>query len=125
MEVKKLGYLCVALTIALTVYGQLVIKWQVHRLQDSALADASRLAFYGHMLLNPWVISGFTAAFGASLTWMAALTRLELSKAYPFMALNFVIVTFVALPLFDEAITPPRLIGLALIVLGLIISSQG
>lgn len=122
---QKLGYLSVALTIVLTVYGQLVIKWQVNRFQDAILEDTSRLTFYGHMLSNPWVISGFAAAFGASLTWMAALTRLDLSRAYPFMALNFVIVTFVALPLFGETITPLRLIGLALIVLGLIVSSQG
>ena len=120
-----MGYLCIALTIALTVYGQLVIKWQVDRFQSANLVDASGLTFYSHLLLNPWVISGLLAAFGASMTWMAALSRLDLSKAYPFMALNFVVVTFVAAPLFGEVITPPRLIGLALIVLGLVISSQG
>lgn len=121
-----MGYVCIALTIVLTVYGQLVIKWQVQKLSSvSNLTDITGAAFYQHMLLNPWVVTGLVAAFGASMAWMAALTRLELSKAYPFMALNFVLVAVVAAPLFGESLTVPRLIGLSLVVMGLIISSQG
>jgi len=44
------------------------------------------------LLLNPWIISGLAAALLASVTWMAAMTRLPLSHAYPFTTLAFVLV---------------------------------
>ncbi len=56
---------------------------------------------------------------------MLAVSRLELSKAYPFMALNFLLVCIAAVPLFGESFTVAKGVGLATVVLGLIILSQG
>jgi multidrug transporter EmrE-like cation transporter len=117
------SYLLVALTILFTVYGQIVIKWQV--LQAGALPDglAAKAPFVLRLLLNPWIISALLAAFLAAVCWIGAMTRLELSQAYPFMALNFILVTLLAAWFFSEPITLPKLTGLGLIVLGLIVGS--
>ncbi|MCY1460847.1 4-amino-4-deoxy-L-arabinose-phosphoundecaprenol flippase subunit ArnE [compost metagenome] len=77
------------------------------------------------LLLQPWVVSAFVAAFAASLCWMLAVSRLELSKAYPFMALNFLLVCIIAVPLFGETFTMAKAIGLGTVIIGLIILSQG
>ena len=115
----------VAMTIVLTSYGQLVIKWQANLFRPATEGLLSRLPGVVQLLLQPWVISAFVAAFAASLCWMLAVSRLELSKAYPFMALNFLLVCIAAVPLFGESFTVARGIGLATVVLGLIILSQG
>ena len=118
-----MAYLLIALTIALTVYGQLVLKWQVS-LSVANFDGTLGFAFYMRLLFNPWVISGFAAAFGASLCWMGAISKMELSRAYPFMALNFVLVGLIAVPLFGEAFTLNKLIGLGLIIGGLLFFTQ-
>ena len=69
--------------------------------------------------------SALGAAFLASLCWMLAMSRLELSRAYPFMALNFLLVGLLAVPLFNEALTRPKVVGLFFVVLGLVITSRG
>lgn len=114
-----MAYLYIAATILLTVYGQLILKWQVD-LHAPLSGRSINLMFYLRLLLNPWVISAFAAAFGASLSWMAAISKMELSRAYPFMALNFVLVGLIAAPLFGEAFTTSKFIGLALVVAGLL-----
>ena len=86
-----LGYFFIAITILLTVYGQLVLKWQVDQHPD-LLATPIQPRNIVILLLNPWVISAFVAAFGASLSWMAAISRMPISKAYPYMAINFLLV---------------------------------
>ncbi|MDN5754033.1 MAG: EamA family transporter, partial [Nitrosospira sp.] len=86
---------------------------------------SDKLLFIMRLLLNPWVISGFLAAFFASLTWMAAMTKLELRHAYPFMSLNFVFVIILSSLLFQETITPPKIVGLSLIILGIVVGSKG
>ena len=53
------------------------------------------------------------------------MSRLELSRAYPFMALNFLLVGLLAVPLFNEALTRPKVVGLFFVVLGLVITSRG
>lgn len=120
-----MAYLCIALTILFTVCGQLVLKWQAGLLMAAQSPGASQLQYVFRMLMNAWVISGLVAAFLASLCWMMAVSRLQLSKAYPFMALNFVLVVMAAVPLFGELFTWPKAVGLVLIVLGIVFSSQG
>jgi multidrug transporter EmrE-like cation transporter len=118
-------WLMVAATVLLTSYGQLVIKWQANSYQATSLGWFGKLPVVFQLLLQPWVISAFVAAFGASLCWMLAVSRLELSRAYPFMALNFLIVCIAAVPLFGEVFTLSKAIGLATVIVGLIIISQG
>ena len=68
---------------------------------------------------------GLAAAFLASVFWLATLTRFPLSHAYPFVAFTFVLVIGGGGLLFGEPIRLPTIIGLALIVTGITIASQG
>jgi multidrug transporter EmrE-like cation transporter len=113
-----MNYLYIFLTIALTVFGQIVIKSQV--LQAGALPEAGgdKLAFLIRLLFNPWIISAFFAAFLASISWMGAMTKFQLSQAYPFMSLNFVIVLLLSRWLFQEPLSMVKILGISLICIG-------
>jgi multidrug transporter EmrE-like cation transporter len=119
-----LSFLYIALTIAFTVYGQLIIKWQVSRAGAMPVDPNGKLGFMLGLLLNPWILSGLAAAFLASFCWMAALTKFPLNVAYPFTALTFVAVLLASGWLFYEPITLSKWIGMGLLVLGVVISSQ-
>ncbi|MEI2794931.1 EamA family transporter [Pseudoxanthomonas sp. F11] len=118
-----MSYLFIACTIFLTVYGQVVIKWQVG-LHPAIAADGLSAKSIVSLLLNPWIISAFAAAFGASLFWMAALSRMPLSKAYPFTALSFPLIALLATWLFREHFDLNKLLGTALIVAGVLFLSR-
>lgn len=118
------NYLYIVGTIFFTLYGQIILKWQVS--QVGAFPDElpARLLFLLGLLLNPWIISAFASAFLASLCWMVALKYFELSYAYPFTSLSFFIILILGAVLFHEAVTLPRVIGMIFIIVGVIISSQ-
>ena len=120
-----MSYLYILLTILLTVYGQIVIKWQVLKAGALPEATSDKIAFLLQLLLNPWIVSAFAAALLASVFWMAAMTKLQLSHAYPFMSLAFVLILIASGLFFHEAITPLKIAGIVLIVLGIIVGSQG
>ena len=114
-----MGYVYIALMLALTLYGQLVLKWQVGRIGSLPEGTPALLDYLGRLLLSPWVISGLAAAFLASVCWMLALTRLELSRAYPFTALGLVLVFAASAAVFGETLTLGKLMGGGLIVAGI------
>jgi multidrug transporter EmrE-like cation transporter len=118
-------HLYILLTILFTVYGQIVIKWQVNLAGAFPQGNIEKIQHIGKLLLNPWVVSGFACAFLAALTWMAAMTKFPLSYAYPFMSLAFILVMFLSAIFFKEPITMNKSLGLAFIVLGIMIGSKG
>jgi drug/metabolite transporter (DMT)-like permease len=121
---KSVAALLVGVTIGLTVYGQLIVKWQVLGAGDFPAGFGDRMQFLGKLLINPWIISVFAGAFVAAMCWITALTRFELSAAYPFVSLSFVFVLILSSVFFNEAITPAKTIGIGLIVAGLAVGSQ-
>ena len=120
-----MSYLLVFITVFLTVYGQIVIKWQVVAAGAMPEATPDRIGFLVKLLLNPWIISGLLAGLLAAVSWMAAMTRLELSHAYPFMSLAFIGVLVASALVFHEPVNAWKIGGLVLITLGIIVGSQG
>lgn len=119
-----IGYLYVATTISLTVYGQIIVKWQVDKAGEFPGSVSGKLDFLARLLVNPWVISVFVGAAIAAMAWMAALTHFELSRVYPFVALSFVLVLILSAVIFGESLTWPKVAGVLLIVAGLTVGSQ-
>lgn len=118
------SWLFVAATVVLTVYGQIVVKWQVGRAGDFPDGTGPRLEFLLRLATTPWVLSVFVAAAIAALCWMAAMTKLELSKAYPFVGTSFVLVLVLSAVFFDERLTWFKVAGVALVVAGLVVGSR-
>ncbi|WP_174614353.1 EamA family transporter [Virgibacillus ihumii] len=119
-----MGYLYIFGTIFFTVYGQLVLKWKIDQAGSLPQEWMEKLLFLLQLLLNPWILSGFMSAFVASLFWMAAMTKFNISYAYPFMSLSFVLVFLLSVFLFGDPVTGKKVLGLALIVAGIIVTSQ-
>lgn len=118
-----MGYFFIALMLALTLYGQFVLKWQVSISGSLPLDAQGQLNYMWRMLYSPWVLSGFAAAFLASLCWILALTKLQLSQAYPFTALTLVLVMLISAVFFGEPMTAGKIAGSILIVAGVCVVS--
>lgn len=112
-------------TILLTVYCQLMVKWRVRTAGPLPVDLPARAIFLIKLLADPWMLTVAAAALLAGLSWFAAMTTYELSYAYPFMSLAFVLVLLLSAVLFHEAVTIPKVVGLAVVIIGLIIASRG
>jgi multidrug transporter EmrE-like cation transporter len=117
------SWLCVATTVTLTVYGQLVVKWQVGRRGHLPASVTGKIDYFARLLINPWIISVLVAAFVAALCWMAAVSRLPLSQAYPFVGLSFVFVLVMSAVFFGESLTIAKVLGVSLILVGITVAS--
>jgi uncharacterized membrane protein len=118
-----MGYLYIALTLLFTVYGQMVLKWRLNAF-DLPSPFFGKVLFLLKSIFDPYIFSSFFSAFLASLTWMLALKEFELSKAYPYMSLSFVIVVVLSFFFLRETVSMHKAIGCVLIVAGIVIISR-
>ena len=119
-----MGYFYIFGTIFFTVYGQIILKWRINGVGTLPDTFIDKIFFLMKLLFDPWVFSGFFAAFVASFFWMAAMTKFDISYAYPFMSSAFVLVFLLSVILFHEPITWQKIVGLLFIVAGIIITSK-
>ena len=122
---RPFDYLYILATIAFTVYGQLILKWRIATMGPLPTNMVGKVSFLISLLFDPLIASGFAAALMASFAWMAAMTKFELSHAYPFMSMNFVFVLLLSGWLLNEPITFQKVFGVSLIVLGTVVASSG
>jgi len=119
-----MAWLYVAATVSLTVYGQIVVKWRVSRRGHLPADLHGKLTFLAGLILDPWVLSALLGAFVAALSWMLAISQLELSRAYPFVGLSFALVLIFSTVLFGEALTAAKIAGVALVIAGIVVGAS-
>jgi multidrug transporter EmrE-like cation transporter len=118
-----IGYLYIAATLVFGTYSQMIVKWRVGEAGDFPAGAGDKLHFLATFIFSPWVLSAGVAVLIAALAWVAALTQLELSRAYPFVGLTFATVLIGSAVFFSEAITIGKVAGVVLIIAGIAVST--
>jgi multidrug transporter EmrE-like cation transporter len=119
-----MAYLYLLMTVLFTVYGQIVLRWRMLKYGSLPEAFSQKAYFLLKLFFDPFILSCFFSAFIASLFWMVAMTKLNLSYAYPFTSLSFVLVLVFSVLLFKESLDVYKIVGLIFILIGVFISSK-
>ncbi|MGE5506960.1 MAG: hypothetical protein ACM3RP_00495 [Chitinophagales bacterium] len=107
------------------VAGQFSLKIATSKMGAVSVAGLKGFVVFAlSALLNPLIFFGLSLyAIGAFL-WIIVLSRVPLSFAYPFVALNFVLITLGSAFFLHEQVPANRLAGVALIVVGVLVASR-
>ena len=79
----------------------------------------------GMRLATQWPIIGGLACYVLSVVvWILGLSRVDVSIAYPMLSLGYVLNAIGAWWLFGEALTPQRLAGIGIIIVGVYVLAR-
>ena len=98
-------------------FGQFLFKMAGRELSGNLARDLWNIAW------NPWFISAVAFYGVASFLWVIALSKTDISRAYPFMASGFVIVPVLGYFLLNEQLNPTFFAGTGLIIAGILVVS--
>jgi multidrug transporter EmrE-like cation transporter len=56
--------------------------------------------------------------------WMVVLSKVEVSYAYPFLSIGYVVASIAGYYFFNESLTPVRIIGIIIICIGVYLISR-
>lgn len=121
---RLIGYSYIFSTIFFTVYSQLIMRWQVSQAGALPADTMGKVLFVAQLFLNPWVISSIFATLFAGISWMLTMTRFEISYAYPWVSLNFLLVLIFGVLLFNESFNTMKALGSLLIIAGIIVIAR-
>jgi drug/metabolite transporter (DMT)-like permease len=110
---------------ALTVIGEVLLKLGVNAVsaQVGAFSLEPRVLW---ATFTDWrVVLGFALVFGGALFWLGVISRVNLSFAYPLLALNYVLILVPSRFILGEAITPSKIVGAAIVVIGVVVITWG
>lgn len=93
---------------------------QIGQISLNAISVKMLPKFVSNILLWLSICCYITSA----LIWMVILSKVEVSFAYSFISLGFIIVTVAGCLLFHEHITINRIVGIILISIGVIFISK-
>ena len=120
------GHFYIFLTILFAVTSQLIVKWQMNSRDFSVYHSVTEKFFHAFLLLfNPFIMLSIILTLLSGLAWMIAMTKFDISYAYPYTALGFVLILLFSALLFNEPLTLSKMAGVLLIILGIYLSSRG
>ncbi|OQW43244.1 MAG: small multi-drug resistant family protein [Proteobacteria bacterium SG_bin5] len=116
----------ILLSVALSASGQLLLKL-------GASAPAVRGAIAGGapieralaLLGTPALVGGLAVYALSAAAWIVVLSKLDLSLAYPFVGLGFVVTFLIGVLLLGEPASAGRLAGTLLIAGGAVLVARG
>lgn len=121
MNVKVL--LLILASVGLSAIAQVTLKLGMSskRVQDTLVTVGGRLDSALTILTEPMVLIGLGLYGIGALTWLLVLAKLDVSAAYPFLGLGFVITMLLGWLLLGESIGFLRVIGAVLISIGIVL----
>ena len=114
-----------ALTFSLLMTGvllnagaQLLLKAGTNSIGAFEYSAANTVPIGWKLATEPHIVGGLSCYVVSVVVWIMALSRVEVSIAYPLLSVGYVVNAIAAYYLFGEAVTPMRLTGIAVIILG-------
>jgi len=104
--------------VLLNAVAQLLLKAGSASLAGIELRAGNALAIAGRLVLNPPIIGGLVCYAISVVVWILALSRVEVSVAYPMLSVGYVVNALAAWWLFGENLSAVRLAGIGIILVG-------
>lgn len=109
-------------SVTLNALAQILLRIGARSAAEAG--NGSVLAGFADLALRPTILAGL-ACYGLSLlAWLYILGRIDVSFAYPFLALGFVLVALAGWQLLGEPMSPARATGIAIILVGVLVLAR-
>jgi drug/metabolite transporter (DMT)-like permease len=104
--------------------GQLLLKRGMSSIGPLTLSAGQLIPLLWRLASNPLVVVGLAVYMGGTVFWLTALSRMDLSYAYPFASLSYVVMLAASWRLFGEELSALRLLGSLVIMFGVFLISR-
>ncbi|MDM0114056.1 SMR family transporter [Variovorax sp. J22R133] len=123
---KALDFIWILAGVLLNAAAQLMLKAGASSVGHISM-DAGASALWRTSLglaQHPGIIGGLVCYVFSVVVWIVALSRVDVSIAYPMLSIGYVVNALLAWWLFGEAVNAQRWIGIGVIIIGVVLVAR-
>ena len=117
-----MNIILILLSVLLNCAAQLLIRKGM--LIEGEVGMQNMLSHVGSMITNVWLWGALLCYALSIFLWMSVLSKVEVSYAYPFLSVGYVVSAVAGYALFNENLSPIRIAGIIVICIGVILISR-
>ena len=118
--------LLILCSVLLSSIAQIVLKTGMSNPSVlQAMQSQSAMQAFIAITTNVYVIGGLALYFASAAVWLLVLARVDVSFAYPFVGLGFVVTMLLAFFINGEVLSTTKIVGTLFIAIGVAIMAQG
>lgn len=110
--------------VLLNAIAQLALKASVNDTGVIGLDLPSLWSSLNTLLTSTWLWLGLVCYAVSVLVWLLALSRVDVSIAYPMLSIGYVVNAIAAWHLFGESLGQGRLVGIGIIIIGVFVLAR-
>ncbi len=118
------SFLLILTGVLLNAGAQLALKASVQETGAIAFNFAASGDAALKLMSGPWLWAGLFCYGISVVVWILALSRVDVTIAYPMLSIGYVVNALAAWALFGEALTVARLGGIGIIILGVYVLAR-
>ncbi len=119
-----LSFSLILVGVLLNAIGQLALKASVNDMGAIELSWAASAPTAMRLMVEPWLWVGLFCYGISVVVWILALSRVDVSVAYPMLSIGYIVNALAAWSLFGEAMTANRVLGIGIIMLGVFVLAR-
>ena len=117
-----MNVLLIILSVLLNCAAQLCIRKGM--LMIGEVGVGSMFSNFGEMITNGWLWLAMICYAASIWLWMSVLSKVEVSFAYPFLSIGYVVAAIMGYFCFNESLSFVRFLGIVVICLGVYLISR-
>jgi len=121
---SALSFGLVLFGVLLNAAAHLLLKAGTNAIGHFEFSAANVLPIGWKVATQPYIVGGLSCYVVSVAIWILALSRVEVSIAYPMLSIGYVVNAAAAYLLFGEAVGVQRLVGIGIIVLGVYVVAR-
>ncbi|HTO43322.1 MAG TPA: 4-amino-4-deoxy-L-arabinose transferase [Burkholderiales bacterium] len=121
---SALSLALVLIGVLLNAVAQLMLKAGTNAIGAFQFSTANLAPIGWKVATQPFILGGLACYAVSVVVWILALSRVEVSIAYPMLSVGYVVNAVAAYFLFGEAVGVQRLVGIGIIILGVYIVAR-
>ncbi len=110
--------------VLLNAVAQLALKASVNGMGAIQLSMGNIMPVTLRLATEPWLWLGLFCYGISVIVWILALSRVDVSIAYPMLSIGYVVNAFAAWALFGEMLSTGRVAGIGIIIIGVYVLAR-
>jgi multidrug transporter EmrE-like cation transporter len=119
-----IAFLLIVTGVMLNAGAQLLLKAGTNAIGHFEFSRANIVPIAWRLATQWPIIGGLTCYVISVVVWILALSRVDVSLAYPMLSLGYVVNAIAAYYLFGEALSVQRLIGIGIVLVGVYVLAR-